>query len=208
MLEKLPNKSLQKRAFRYANQQNEVDFLQSMGLGAEAVAEITELLRDRQEIDSLEMLLDKPFKPKLQLEKQKLVTRYSDGSIRVFYSALERETAEAEVKHHTRKYLTHHATKPRTVYFLRFVCDFNGSGKDLRIKHNDWPWLTHDSDYSKCNDIAREAVEEGLDGLLAPSARRNNGTCLPVFKRTAISNPTSEDVVSFTFDPSTNQFLK
>lgn len=207
MLEKLPIQSLQERAFRYASQQNEVDFLQSMGLDTQAVEEIVELLRARQEIDSLEMLLDKPFKPKHQLEKQKLVTRYSDGSFPVFYSALERETAKEEIQHHTKKYLTQHATKPRTVYFLRFVCYFNGDGKDLRVKHTDWPWLTHDSDYSKCHDIAYEAVREGLDGLLTPSARRNSGTCLPVFKRTALSSPESEEFVSFTFDPSTNQFI-
>ncbi len=206
MLDKLPIQSLQERVFRYANQQDEIYFLQSMGLDTQAVEEVIELLRDRQEIDSLEMLLDKPFKPKPRLEKRKLVTRYSDGSFPVFYSALERETAKEEIKHHTRKYLTQHATKPRTVYFLRFACDFNGSGKDLRIKHNEWPWLTHDN-YSKCHDIAREAVHENLDGLLAPSARRDSGTCLPVFKRAAISNPISEDVVSFTFDPSTDKFF-
>ena len=106
-----------KRVFRYSNQQGEVDFLQRMGLATEAVAEIVELLRERQENESLETLLDKPFMPKLQLEKQRIVSRYSDGSIRVFYSALERETAEVEVKHHMRKYLTQHTTKPRTVYF-------------------------------------------------------------------------------------------
>lgn len=207
MLEILPIQSLQKRVFRYASQQNEIDFLQSMGLDTQAVNEVVELLRARQEIDSLEMLLDKPFKPKHQLEKKNLVTRYSDGSIPVFYSALERETAKEEIKHHTRKYLTQNATKPRTVYFLRFACDFNGTGKDLRVKHDEWLWLTHDSDYSKCHGIAHEAVQEGLDGLLVPSARRSNGTCLPVFKRTAISNPESEEYVSFTFDPATNQFF-
>lgn len=207
MLEKLPIQSLQERVFRYANLQNEIDFLQSMGLDTQAVEEVVELLRARQEIDSLEMLLDKPFKPKHRLEKQKLATRYSDGSIMVFYSALERETAQEEIKHHTRRYLTQHATNPRTVYFLRFACDFNGCGKDLRVKHDEWLWLTHDSDYSKCHGIAHEAVQEGLDGLLAPSARRGNGTCLPVFKRTAISNPESEDILSLTFDPTLNQFV-
>lgn len=207
MLEKLTVESLQERAFRYANQYDEVNFLQSMGLDTQAVVEVLELLRAKQEIDSLEMLLDKPFKPKPRLEKQNIATRYSDGSIPVFYSALERETAKEEIKHHTKKYLTQHATKPRTVYFLRFACDFNGTGKDLRVKHDEWQWLTHDSDYSKCHDIAHEAVQEGLDGLLAPSARRNNGTCLPVFKRAAISNPESEEIVSFTFDPATNRFI-
>lgn len=207
MLEKLHTQFLQERAFRYTSQQDEVDFLLSMGLNTKAVEEIIEFLRAKQEIDSLEMLLDKPFKPKPQLEKQKLASRYSDGSIRVFYSALERETAEAEVKHFTKKYLMQHPTRPRTVYFLRLACDFYGNLKDLREKQNEWTWLTHDSDYAKCHVIAHEAVEEGLDGLLALSARRDSGTCLPVFKRTAISNPISEDVVPFTFDPSTNQFL-
>ncbi|MEK6681605.1 MAG: RES family NAD+ phosphorylase [Nitrospirota bacterium] len=207
MLEKLTAQSLEKRVFRYSNQQGEVDFLQRMGLATEAVAEIVELLRERQENESLETLLDKPFMPKLQLEKQRIVSRYSDGSIRVFYSALERETAEVEVKHHMRKYLTQHTTKPRTVYFLRFACDFSGYSKDLREKYNEWPWLTHDTDLSMCHGIAREAVQEGLDGFLAPSARRNNGTCLPVFKRAAISNPEREELVSFTFDPTTDQFI-
>ncbi len=99
-----------------------------------------------------------------------------------------------------------HSAGYRTVYFLRLACDFNGDVKDLREKQKEWPWLTHDSDYSKCHVVAHEAVEEGLDGLLAPSARRDSGTCLPVYKRTAISNPKSENVASFTFDPSTNQF--
>lgn len=102
MLEKLQIQFLQERAFRYTSQQDEVDFLLSMGLDTKAVEEIVEFLRAKQEIDSLDMLLDKPFKPKPQLEKQKLASRYSDGSIQVFYSALERETAEAEIKHFTK----------------------------------------------------------------------------------------------------------
>lgn len=211
MLEKLTAQSLEKRVFRYANQQREADFLQRMGLATEVVAEIIELLRERQESESLETLLDKPFNPKPQLEKQSIiVNRYSDGSIRAFYGALEWETAEAEVKHHIRKYLTpQYATKPRTVYYLGFACDFVGNSKDLREKYSEWPWLTQDtiSAISMCHGIAREAVQEGLDGLLAPSARRNDGTCLSVFKRTAISNPESAKFVAFTFDPTADQFI-
>jgi hypothetical protein len=206
MLEKLTAQPLKERVFRYSNQQDEVDFLEGMDLGKDAIAEIVELLRERQEMDSLESLIDKPFKPKLQFEKQQSVSRYSDGSIRIFYSALERETAEEEIKHHIKKNLTLRAVKPRTVYLLRFFCNFDGFAKDLRKHLDEWPWLTHDSDLSMCHCIAREAVQEGLDGLLAPSARRKSGACLPVFKRTALSSPVSEEIIPFTFDPATGQF--
>lgn len=207
MLEQLIAQHVEETVFRYANLQDEVDFLQRMGLGAETIDEIRALLSQRQEVDSPETLLDSPFRPKPQLEKYGLRSRYSDGSIRVFYSSLERETAEAEVRHHIRRTLTSNATTQRTIYYQRFSCRFSGTTKDLRVMHHEWPWLTGE-DVSLCNDVAREAIAQRLDGLLVPSARREKGACVPVFNRGAISNPSTEEIVSFTFDPSTSNFYQ
>lgn len=71
--------------------------------------------------------------------------------------------------------------------------------------HKDWPDLTHDSDYSFCNGLGSEVVASDLDGLLTPSARRPNGTNLPVFRRQAISNPEVHAVVAMTLDPSSGE---
>ena len=56
----------------------------------------------------------------------------------------------------------------------------------------EWPKLTHDHDYELCNRLGAEAVAMKpmkLDGLLAPSARKKDGTNVPVFTRKAIHNP-------------------
>ncbi|MFV2035041.1 MAG: RES family NAD+ phosphorylase [Halocynthiibacter sp.] len=129
-------------------------------------------------------------------------TRFSDGSFPVFYSALEPETAAAEIKYRVPK-IVGTPNRPRTVYYSRFSCDFDGSVKDLLSKHVDWHDLTHDSDYSFCNRLGAEAINTELDGLVVPSARRSGGVNLPVFKRRAISNPVIHAIVAVTFDPAT-----
>ena len=69
-----------------------------MGLDAEDVDEILEFLGERRGWANGQRLLDASFAPKPQLEARKIAaTRFSDGSIRVFYSSLEPETAELEV---------------------------------------------------------------------------------------------------------------
>ena len=67
--------------------------------------------------------------------------------------------------------------------------------------------LTHDGDYQFCNRLGAEAKTAGLDGLLAPSARRADGTNVPVFARRAISNPAYPALVAVAYDPSTGEVL-
>lgn len=169
------------------------------GFDDESVREILSLLASRSISGNPEELCDGPFRP-TQLQKNKLRTRFSDGSFSVFYSSLDPETAEAEVRHSFRKYAGKPTTS-RTAYYSRFSCRFDGSIKDLKPLHKDWPDLTHDSDYSFCNELGAEAMASGLDGLLTPSARRPNGTNLPVFRRQAISNPVVHALVAMTLDP-------
>lgn len=105
----------------------------------------------------------------------------------VFYGALEAETALAEVRHH---FTNRFAGKPdgeRVARYQRFVCDFTGSVKDLRPETERWPNLTNGTDYRLCNRLGAEAKDKSLHGLLAPSARCD-GTTLPVFERSALSN--------------------
>ena len=174
--------------------------LQDMGLDTEDAKEMLTLLQGRNKVDSLESLLDKPFEAKPQLVPEP--TRFSDGTTRVFYSAIKTETAEAEVFHWYVKYALGKAGEERTAYYRRFACNFQGEVKDLRPYLATMPCLTQE-DHSDCNRIGVEAVSEGLDGLLSPSARKPEGTCLPVFKRKALSNPQDKGYFGFKFDPST-----
>lgn len=165
-----------------------------------------ELLGSREISDTPEELYDGPFRPKRRLHKEGYRTRFSDGSFPVFYSALEPETAAAEIKYWFVKFAGT-PTRPRTAYYSRFSCDFDGSTKDLRPKHEDWPDLTHDNDYRFCNSLGAEAMDAELDGLVTPSARRSDGTNLPVFRRRAIDNPVVHALVAVTLDPSTGEVV-
>ena len=195
MLAALPPEICSHRVFRLAYRQSINDFLHERGFDAKDIGEIAALLQSAGIQDSLEALSDEPF-------RRKGVTRFSDGSFPVFYCSLEAATAEAETRHRLPQFIGQSDT-PRTVWYSRFACDFNGTVKDLRCKQTDWLGLTHDSDYGFCNQLGKEAVAEELDGLLTPSARRNGGTNLPVFRRRAIGNPGDLSTVAATYDPAT-----
>ena len=191
--------------FRYASQEENKNVLQEMGVAPESTEEMLAFLRDRNKADSLESLLDKPFEPKFQLAPKP--TRFSDSTIRVFYSALESETAEAEASAGYMKFALDNAGEERVAFYRRFACDFQGDIKDLRPYLAAMPYLVQDEaeGYPDCNRIGAEAVSEGLDGLLTPSARKPEGTCLPVFSRESLSNPQSQGFVAFKFDPASGK---
>ena len=203
MLESIPTERNQHKLFRLTTQRSILDFLEEQGLEGESVQEMQDLLHARGIVDSPDELCEAPFRVKTRLNKNgRHVTRFSDGSFPVFYSALEMETAEAEICHWFRKIVGNPNT-PRTGYYLCFSCDFDGSVKDLRSKYKEWVELTYE-DYKFCNILGAEAVQLLLDALLSPSARRVGGTCVPVFTKTSISNPQVVTHVAVTYDPSTD----
>lgn len=174
---------------------------------------------DAQEIDELltfidtgsrkidnrnaEKLLDGPFRSKIKFRSR---TRFSDGSFPVFYSSLDADTAQAEVKHWLPKFIGQ-ANAKRKVYYRQFSCTFKGLTKDLRPKVSDWPDLTNDDDYTFCNQIGAEAINLKLDGVVTISVRRRGGDNLPVFFRDAIRDPELEILLAMTFDPNTKRVV-
>ncbi len=203
MLESIATESLLTEVFRLATPKQDVDFLREQGFDDKSVYEMFDLLVSRGISDNPEELCDSPFRP-TQLQQDRIPSRFSDGSFPIFYSSLEPETAEAERKYWFQIFAGK-PTKHRTAYYTRFSCRFDGSIKDLWPMHANWPDLTHDSDYGFCNALGTEVMAAGLDGLLTPSARRPNGTNLPVFRRRAISDPKVHALVAMTLDPSSGE---
>ncbi len=199
-LESLPAENRRVRVFRLAALEAAPDLLDSLGMDAAAAAGLVELLRSRGILEPLEAIWDAPFRSRRRLR----VSRFSDGSFPVFYAALDEDTAAAEVLYWFAK-LTGNPSKPHTRLYTRFSVTFEGTVKDLRAKRGEWPGLTRDSDYAFCNRLGAEAVAAGLDGLLAPSARRDGGTNLPAFRRAALRDPEERGTVAATWDPSTGR---
>ena len=201
MLDQIPTERRQYPVFRMAAYLEDNDFLQDDNrFDQQRSAELIDLLRETGTRDSLEELLEDPFRPKRRLQSRS--TRFSDGSFTVFYGSLELETAETEVRHHMCNGFSGKPDRRRVAWFQCFRCHFDGYVKDLRTKQEEWPDLTHKNDYGFCNKLGAEAKETSLDGLLAPSARRNGGTNLPVFARSALSDPRDLEPVQVSCDPS------
>ena len=182
--------------------------LGEMGLDAEDVDEILEFLGERRGWANGQRLLDASFAPKPQLEARKIAaTRFSDGSIRVFYSSLEPETAELEVMHWYADAAV--GSSRRVAYYNRLRCRFRGPAVDLRPGVSDWTFLTDDGDgaYARCQALAREGIERQIDGFLTPSARRADGTNVPVFRRQSLSEPEILDVVALSRHASTGEVM-
>ena len=203
LLDEIPTVRNHWRIYRLAPLLQDDQFLAELELDALGEQEMQQLLvAAGYRPTSLEELCDAPFRPKRRLKRK---TRYSDGSYPVFYSSLDPKTAEAEVAHWFRKGFGGSPQGQRSAYYQRFTCLFEGEEKDLRDKQSEWPELVHDSDYTFCNRIGTEAVRLELDGLVVPSARRENGSNLPVFKRPAIRDPESQDLVKITLNPRTGK---
>lgn len=187
-------------ALRFVNQARHVKVLTDMGLDVEQVTEMITLLRERAVRDDPSEIIEGPFAAKPFLNPEQ--TRFSNGNLRVFYSGLEVETAEREITHWYLKPLLNGVTPVRVFYRLA-QCRFEGDVKDLRPKIGDWPFLIADDGYNQCNQIGAEAAGAGLAGLLSRSARRPEGTTLPVFAKHSLSNVELHGYRMFSYDPAT-----
>ena len=185
MLEEIKTRRRKETIFRYTGCSTVEGYLRDRGFSDNDVERILSSILQRDDSSADEHLCDVPFRKFPRLPKMNnFRSRYSDGSFDVFYGALEVETAEAEVRHHARRTLLVGA--PEVVYFLAFTCVFEGSAKDLRRIQSEFPELVDKDSYEFCNRIGKEARTGRLDGLLAPSARHDCGTTVPVFERRAL----------------------
>ena len=200
MLEEIPSQRNCHQVFRLATIDDE-DFMAELRLDPQGVDELRKFLVEGRHTNSLEELLDGPFRRMRRFRSQ---TRFSDGSFPVFYSSFDAPTVEAEVKHWLPSHIGQ-PRNPRTVYYRRFSCTFDGVEKDLRSKIKDWPQLMEGSDYTFCNRLGAEARTLKIDALVTLSVRHKEGVNLPIFSRETIGNPRSEAFLAMTYNPTTGK---
>lgn len=118
-----------------------------------------------------------------------VASRYGDGSIRVWYGALEEDTALAETCYHQIQMLRdiEGVDGPVTRYRKVWRVQASGLFVDLRGKTGEFPDLLGD-DYGYPQSIGKRLSHEGLPGVLYPSARWR-GDCLAAFRADPLSSP-------------------
>ena len=188
MLEALQRAAYRARVYRFVSLP---DYVRTLGpmVDAQGVEELVVLLRESGLGQDARELISSPFKPKPPHGRYQ--GRFSDGSVGVFYGALERETAQEEVTSFCVRVIFAGQDEGTRAFYQFAECDFAGDVKDLRLDGVQWQFLCSADEgvYPICQAIGREAVDEGLDGLVTRSARRAAGTNAPVFRESALANP-------------------
>lgn len=137
------------------------------------------------------------------------VSRYSDGSWPVLYTATEDETSIFEVAYHARRewitVISGTSSPPsfKTSKKLLYTLQVDTSTQQV-LSFADARLV--DADYSYCHSQAASARSAGYKSIKVPSARRRHGVCVPVFDRSAIrTNGTSFISCSIRWYPSADR---
>jgi hypothetical protein len=131
-----------------------------------------------------------------------VASRYGDGMVRVWYGALEEDTALAETCWHQLQQLRaiEGVTTPVIRYRAVYRVQAHGLFLELRGKERAHPELL-DDDYAATQAIGKHAAAQGLPGVLYPAARWPDGSCLAAFRADPLSDPTLLYYLTYRIDP-------
>ena len=165
--------------------------LRDHGFEPDIVDDIVELLELLGIVVSPEELVADSFSPLDSLSGRFSVGRFGDGTIGVFYSALDELTCKRELEYHLFTGYVHDGALPFERTYSLILCSYSGQTADLRGQEVHHPELVSETDdgYSFCQDLALKAVGRGISGFFTRSARNEVGICVPVFRDSALSNP-------------------
>lgn len=190
MLEHLPREQSKYTVYRLlAVEENLIKRLMGRGIRRVSAEKTVDALVRAGIPFTAKELVDEVFNPKIGFPTPFPPKRFSDGSIPVYYSALDDETCIIECKYWISKWISGLIQKKeRSLYYSSVRAVFNGISVDLLKFLDELPLLVDDppEGYIFCQRIGREASTSNIDGLLTPSARKTDGVCTPVFRRSAI----------------------
>jgi len=122
--------------------------------------------------------------------------RFNRETYGVYYAAAETGTCIEEVKHYQNSVMSGQSSAR---YYRFIAAHFEGAMVDLRGQEQEFPQLISQdkSGYPFCQDLADAARQTGLDAFYTRSARRSDGTCIPVFAQGSLQSPSLEGGVRY-----------
>lgn len=127
-------------------------------------------------------------------------SRFSDGSYGMLYAGLDRETAIAETVFHSARHLRATDEAPVEFDMQSYVGVVNKPMEDLHgpaFEHLHQPSL---ETWPSCQAYGRERRCAGAWGFSYPSARRQAGECIGVFRPSAVSIPTRDTLYRYSWN--------
>jgi hypothetical protein len=129
-------------------------------------------------------------------------SRFTDGSFGVYYAGFERETAIAESRFHTKRFLSL-SHVPATNVFKRVLrAKASGSYDDIRKRATDDPIYTPDPDaYAAAQSYALGVYARNReDGIVYRSVRRDDGTCVCAFRPRLVTDCRVVEMLMYAYD--------
>lgn len=126
-------------------------------------------------------------------------SRFNGPERGAWYAAFELETAQSEIAYHKAQELEEIKwTEPEAFTFDDYLADFRGDFHDIR----------GDAAFADCLNpmshvdsqrLAKELLASGSAGIVYPSARRSDGTCIVCFRPALVTNVRRGGIVTVTF---------
>ncbi|MEW6119552.1 MAG: RES family NAD+ phosphorylase [Pseudomonadota bacterium] len=115
-------------------------------------------------------------------------SRFSDGRYGVFYCARHRDTAIAETRYHSARFMAATREPPMRLQMRLYSVDAQGRVADLRAASKTEPRIVDPNDYATTQSIGRSLRAEGALGIVYPSVRHPGGQCLAAFRTALVKN--------------------
>jgi len=129
-------------------------------------------------------------------------SRFNGPDRGAWYGAFELETAEAEIAFHKAQELKEvNWPEPETFTFHDYLADFRADFHDIRGDAN-YSDCLNPNGYGSSQNLARTLLASGSAGIIYPSVRCSNGTCLVCFRPALVTNVRQDRTVTLAFhDP-------
>jgi hypothetical protein len=128
-----------------------------------------------------------------------LGTRFSSPDRGVWYAAFELQTSQAEVAFHKTVQLAEVGRFEDSVTYDDYLADFSASFHDLRRGQAFKGYLRPDS-YVDSQALGERLLDGGSLGVVYPSVRRADGTCVACFRPALVGNVRRDRTYRFSWE--------
>jgi hypothetical protein len=114
--------------------------------------------------------------------------RFNDETRGAWYASLTLETAHAEVVYHRTKELLEIGVLDARLELRLYLADFDGRFHDLRAARAEYSPYYDPIDYTASQQLARDLLAAGSNGIVYRSVRQEGGFCVACFRPKLVGN--------------------
>lgn len=130
-------------------------------------------------------------------------SRFNSPDRGAWYAGFELKTSQAEIVHHKQLWLRETAWEEEEIAdYQDYRADFRADFHDLRGHARTYARFLAPDSYVQSQVLAAELLHAGSTGIVYPSVRRAEGTCIACFRPVLVTNVRKGDVYTFTFPDS------